>query len=69
MLTLLKTSEVTGLQVKLDDEWIPVDPPADSYIINLGANRTLLHEELDHFSLPSTSGCLSMMHSSMLRRT
>ena len=38
MLTLLRTSDVGGLQVKPDGykEWLPVDPPENSYIINIG---------------------------------
>lgn len=49
MLTLLKTSDVNGLQVKVDDDWVAVDPPEKSFIINLGTQSltsilsTLLH--------------------------
>lgn len=36
MLTLLATNEVSGLQIFLNDKWIPVPPLKDHFIVNLG---------------------------------
>ncbi len=36
MLTILKTDEVPGLQIRLDGSWVDVQPIKDTFIINLG---------------------------------
>lgn len=36
MLTILKTVQVGGLQIRLDGTWIDVDPIEGAFIINIG---------------------------------
>jgi isopenicillin N synthase-like dioxygenase len=36
MMTLLATNDVPGLEILVNDQWHPVEPRQDMYIVNLG---------------------------------